>query len=219
MGKYKCVIFDLDGTIANTKPGIINGFKYALGKMGTQYLNAHDDDIIGPSLYDSFSRFYHFSDEKSIEAVKIYRQYYKEKGMYEYELYDGIEELLAKLQANAVTLALATTKYKAFAEQMLAHSNLISYFNCVIGSNEDGSFSSKKELLGYVREFTNHKANECVMIGDRYYDAYGAQLQNMDFVWVKYGYGKEKEFEEIRVKYMASDAREIFDIIMNNENS
>ena len=217
MGKYKCVIFDLDGTIANTKPGIINGFKYALDKMGMQYLDVHDDDIIGPSLYDSFSRFYHFSDEKAIEAVKIYRQYYIEKGMYEYELYDGIEELLSKLQANNVALALATTKYKAFAEKMLSYSHLIDYFSCVIGSNEDGSFSSKKELLGYVIEYTNHKANECIMIGDRYYDAYGAQLHQMDFVWAKYGYGKEKEFEDIRVKYTVSNPHEIFDIVMSNE--
>lgn len=218
MGKYKCVIFDLDGTIANTKPGIINGFKYALSCMGVNYLHEYDNDIIGPSLFDSFSRFYNFSEEKSNEAVRIYRKYYIDKGMFEYTLYGGIKELISRLKENGMTLALATTKYKQFAEKMLEHSDLTQYFNCIIGSNEDGSFSSKNELLDYVIRCTNCSAGDCLMVGDRFYDAYGAQQHKMDFVWAKYGYGKKEEFKNIKVKFIVSNAAEIFDIVMSNKN-
>lgn len=218
MGKYRCVIFDLDGTIANTKPGIINGFKYALSSMGINYLHEYDNDIIGPSLFDSFSRFYNFSEEKSNEAVRIYRKYYIDKGMFEYKLYGGIKELISTLKENGITLALATTKYKQFAEKMLEHSDLTQYFNCIIGSNEDGSFSSKNELLDYVIQCTNCSAGDCLMVGDRFYDAYGAQQHKMDFVWAKYGYGKKEEFENIKVKFIVSNAAEIFDIVMSNKN-
>lgn len=215
MGRYKCVIFDLDGTIADTKKGIINGYKYAAEEMGFKYLKAYDNDIIGPSLYDSFTRFYKFSDDKAKEAVELYRKYYIDKGYLEYDLYNGIKELIIDLKNNKISVALATTKYKSFAELMLKNSKIYEYFTCVAGSNADGSLSGKKELLEYVMMNTGYAPSDCVMIGDRFYDAAGANEVGMDFIRAGFGYGNDEEFAGFKVDYTAETANGIFKIVIN----
>ncbi|NMC57036.1 MAG: HAD hydrolase-like protein [Eubacteriaceae bacterium] len=215
MGRYKCVIFDLDGTVADTKKGIINGYKYAAKEMGFKYLKAYDNDIIGPSLYDSFTRFYKFSDDKAKEAVELYRIYYKDKGFLEYDLYDGIKNLIFNLKHNGISIALATTKYKDFAELMLRNSGIYEYFTCVAGSNADGSLSGKKELLEYVMANTKYLPSDCVMVGDRFYDAAGANEVGMDFIRAGYGYGKDEEFDCLKVDYTVVTANDILKIVIN----
>lgn len=215
MGRYKCVIFDLDGTVADTKKGIINGYKYAASEMGFKYLTAYDNDIIGPSLYDSFTKFYKFTDNKAKAAVDLYRKYYQDKGYLEYDLYDGIKELIISLRNNGISVALATTKYRDFAELMLKNSAIYEYFNCVAGSNADGSLSGKKELLQYVMNKTGYISADCVMVGDRFYDAEGANEVGMDFIRAGFGYGKDEEFAGFEVFCTARSANDIFKIVIN----
>lgn len=215
MSRYKCVIFDLDGTIADTKQGIINGYKYAAAQMGFKYLKTYDNDIIGPSLYDSFTKFYKFSDDKAKEAVDLYRKYYREKGYLEYNLYDGVKKLIIDLKHNGMSISLATTKYKYFAELMLKNSEIYEYFDCVAGSNADGSLSGKKELLEYVMIKTGYSSDNCVMVGDRFYDAVGANQVEMDFISAGYGYGKDEEFKGLKIDYTVSKAYDILKIVIN----
>lgn len=215
MGRYKCVIFDLDGTIADTKKGIINGYKYAAAEMGFKYLKEYDNDIIGPSLYDSFTRFYKFSHDRAKAAVELYRKYYIDKGYLEYNLYDGVRELIINLKNSGLSVALATTKYKNFAELMLKNSKIYEYFTCVAGSNADGSLSGKKELLQYVMNKTGYASADCVMVGDRFYDAAGANEVGMDFIRAGFGYGNDEEFAGYKVYFTAKSANDIFKIVIN----
>lgn len=215
MGRYKCVIFDLDGTIADTKKGIINGYKYAAANMGFTYLKTYDNDIIGPSLYDSFTKFYKFSSDTANKAVELYRKYYSDKGYLEYDLYDGIKKLIIDLKNNGISIALATTKYKDFAELMLKKSEIFEYFALTAGSNADGSLSGKKELLEYVLINTGYSSSQCVMVGDRFYDAVGAYEVGMDFIRAGFGYGKDEEFFGLKVDYTAAKASDIYKIVIN----
>jgi len=215
MGKYKCIIFDLDGTIADTKKGIINGFCYAANEMGFKYLKEYESDIIGPSLYYSFSKFYGLSEQDSNEAVNLYRKYYRQKGLYEFVLYEGIKKLLSDLKRKNISVALATTKYKDFAELMIKKSGIYDCFDFIAGSNEDGTLSDKKDLLTHVMLKTGYEAFDCIMTGDRLYDAKGAEQVKMDFIWAQYGYGKKEEFEGIKIDYTVNCVPDFYDIVIN----
>ena len=110
MKKYTTILFDLDGTLTDPGEGIINSVEYALNKFGITV----DDKkslakFIGPPLLVSFSTYYGFDEEKSRKAIEIYREYYKDKGINECKLFDGIRELLESLKNAGYEIALATS--------------------------------------------------------------------------------------------------------------
>lgn len=209
MRQYECVIFDLDGTLADTKAGIVGGFLYAAKKTGFAYLPQYENAIIGPSLINSFRHLYGLAEDRAQEAVKNYRSYYAQKGMFDYSLYEGIEDLLKQLKAAGCTLAVATTKYQKYAFLILEDCKLLSYFDCIAGSNEDGSRAGKTELLADVMNQTGYTARQCVMIGDKHHDGQGAAYHKMDFVWAKYGYGNDEEMKDILIAFTAGSVEEL----------
>ena len=117
---YQTVLFDLDGTLTDPGAGITNSVAYALEKYGI-----HNTDrsqlykFIGPPLRDSFGQFYGFSKEQAEEATAYYREYYKDKGIYENRLYQGIPEVLQMLADAGATLLVATSKPEQFACRIL----------------------------------------------------------------------------------------------------
>ena len=96
--KYKYILFDLDGTITESGPGIMNSVEYALNKMNRE---VGDRDtlkkFIGPPLTESMEKYYGMSEEEALLGVKYYREYYHDKGIYENRVYDGLEEVLKKI--------------------------------------------------------------------------------------------------------------------------
>jgi len=142
--------------------------------------------------------------------VRQYRAYYAKQGMFEYSLYNGIEELIKTLRAQSKILAVATTKYRKYALLMLQESKLLSYFDYVAGSNEDGSNAGKNELLAEVMKNTACSAAQCVMIGDKHHDGQGAAHYHIDFIWAKYGYGQQSEMKDIPIKLVAENVNDIY---------
>ena len=141
---YQNLLFDLDGTLTDPGIGITNSVAYALEKYGIK-----TDDrtqlykFIGPPLQDSFAEFYGFSQEEAKMAVQYYREYYKEKGIFENKLYDGMEHLLQSLCEAGKKLFVATSKPEAFAIQILKYFSLNQYFTYIAGSNMDGTRDRK----------------------------------------------------------------------------
>ncbi len=172
LGKYKVILFDLDGTISDPKIGITKSVQYALKKM-----NIDEPDIdqlehfIGPPLRLSFEESYGFTPDQSMQAIGYYRERFEEKGMYENTLYDGIRELLATLKEQGYVLAIATSKPTVFAEEILRYFKLQHYFNFIGGSNLDETRSFKWEVIEYVmQQFEQYTPKQFIMIGDRKYD-------------------------------------------------
>ena len=122
---YDYFLFDLDGTIVDSGLGITNSVMYSLKKW-----NIDEPDrkklyrFVGPPLYESYEKFYGFSKEDARKAVDVYREYYSEKGVLEYELYDGISDVLRQLKTRGKTVILATSKPEIFAKKILNHSKL-----------------------------------------------------------------------------------------------
>lgn len=216
MGKYKVILFDLDGTLSDPKVGITKSVQYALKEMGIIEPDIDKlDCFIGPPLQVSFTKYYNFDEVKTLKAIDLYREKYKEKGMFENELYSDIPLLLKSLKEQGLTLVVATSKLTIFAEQILKYFNIDHYFQLIVGSNLDGTRTSKTEIIQYIlKKYKEHNLSNFIMIGDRKYDIIGANNTEIDSIGVAYGYGSYEELSQSNPTYIAQNVNQLKDILM-----
>ena len=215
--KYKYILFDLDGTLTDPKEGITKSVQYALKKYDILIENLDLlENFIGPPLKDSFMEYYNFSEEQAFQAIEYYREYFKEKGMFQNKVYAHMEELLSNLKKLGLTLIVATSKPTVFAEEILRHFNLDIYFDQVIGSNLDGTRTKKGEVISFILDkYKVINFEEVLMIGDRKHDIIGANENNIDSIGVIYGYGSEEEFKKAKATYILENVTDIFKQIIS----
>ena len=142
------VLFDFDGTLFDTGEGILRSVQYALEGFGIHETDtARLRKFVGPPLLDSFSELYAMTPEQAQAAVARYRERYLPVGIYECTLYPGIPELLERLRAHGFRIAVATGKPTPLARTILQRFDMERLFDCVIGSEYDGSRSTKAEVV------------------------------------------------------------------------
>jgi len=209
--KYDYFLFDLDGTITDPGIGITNSVMYALEKFGITVTDRSQlYKFIGPPLSVSFPKYYGFNEEETKSAIQYYRQTYRDKGIFECNLYEGIEEVLRKLKESGKKVILATSKPQEFAIQILEHFNIDKYFDVVAGSGLDGNRDTKAEVIEYALNLAGvDNIKRAVMIGDREQDIEGARINNLDSVGVLYGYGSRSEHEEAGADYIIESIDEL----------
>ncbi|MFC4322904.1 HAD family hydrolase [Litchfieldia salsa] len=214
MKKYKIVLFDLDGTLTDPKEGITKSIQYALEKMGIEELDLEKlTRYIGPPLQETFSRGYKMDDDEVKKAIDFYRERFKEIGMFENKLYHNIPQLLNSL-AKDYTLVVATSKPTVFSETILNHFNLDHYFDLIVGSNLDGTRSSKTEIIQYILDkYDKHPLGDFIMIGDRKHDLIGAKNTGIDSIGVTYGYGSVEELKSSNPNYLVNEVIDIETVI------
>lgn len=213
----KHILFDLDGTLTESAPGIINSAKYALHQMG---YSIPDDAIlekfVGPPLLESFSKHCGMDEASAKEALRLYRVYFREKGMFENSLYENIPELLEKLCARGFTVNLATSKPEEFAVQILKHFGIYKYFSGICGASMDGSFHEKADVIGKLISDMGYAPEDCVMVGDRKHDVLGASAWGIMCIGVVYGYGGREELEKAGADLIAESTTELEKILLND---
>jgi phosphoglycolate phosphatase len=216
MGESKIILFDLDGTLSDPKVGITKSVQYALGKLGIMEANLDKlECFIGPPLQVSFAEFYDFSEEKSQKAIDFYRERFKQKGMYENELYPNIPLLLKSLKEEGFTLIVATSKPTVYSEQILKYFHIDHYFDLVVGSNLDGSRTSKTEIIQYIIEqYKDKRLDNFIMVGDRKHDMIGAKNVGIDSIGVTYGYGSFEEISQSKPTHIVHSVDQLRDILM-----
>lgn len=205
--QYQHVLFDLDGTITDPKEGITNSVKYALASFGIEVNDIRSlYPFIGPPLKTSFKEFYHFTEENAEVAIIKYREYFSKKGIFENEIYNGIDLFLHTLSQKGMKLYLATSKPEPFARQIIEYFKLDTYFCFIGGSTFDSSRSEKEDVIRYVLE-ENQIADlsNVVMVGDRKYDMIGAKKNGIHAIGVLYGYGDEEELQKAGADQIAAD--------------
>lgn len=215
--KYRYILFDLDGTLTDPKTGITKAVAYALDKMGYSYVDLNDlTKFIGPPLYDSFSDYYQMDLEQVKQAIDYYREYFKEKGIFENEIYEGIRDLLIELKINGCVLAVATSKPTVFAEIIIKYFNLDPYFDIIVGSNLDGTRVKKGEVIAYTLEQLNVRdTNNTIMVGDREHDIFGANQNGLDSIGVEYGYGSKEELEEAGATFVVNSVEALATLLIS----
>ena len=213
----KYVLFDLDGTLTDSGPGIINSAIYALGKFGITIKDRKElFPFIGPPLSESFRDLFGIPEEQIPLAIKYYREDYNVKGIYENEPYEGIRETLEKLCEMGLKLIIATSKPDCLAEVVLNHFDLAKYFTYVSGAVKDVR-STKEEVIKHALEYNNITSlDEVIMVGDRKFDVIGARQNNIPVIAALYGgYASDDEFIITKPDYLASNPLEIVKIIQN----
>ena len=208
------ILFDLDGTLTDPALGITNAVSYALKHYGIDEDYQNLLRFIGPPLVDSFMEYYGFDQEKAQEAIVYYREYFSDKGMYENEVYNGMENLLAALKDKGYILAVATSKPEEFAKKILDHFHLSHYFTEICGATMDSSRSKKGDVIAYaLNQLKISNPNTAIMVGDRQHDIVGAHQNQLKAIGVLYGYGDEAEMKEYQADYIAKDLKELMDIL------
>ncbi|GAA0177497.1 HAD family hydrolase [Clostridium sediminicola] len=209
---YKHILFDLDGTLTDSKYGIIKSIQYALSKEGIEQVELKDlQKFVGPPLKESFMEYYSFDEETAERAIDNFREYFKDKGIFENEVYIGIPELLSYLKNKGYCISIATSKPTIFAKKIIKHFKLEKYFLKIVGSNLDGTRTSKGEVIEYLlKELDVKNTDKIVMIGDRKHDVLGAKMNNLHSIGVAYGYGCIEELESAGANYIVESIDELY---------
>lgn len=205
MKDYTHILFDLDGTIIDSAPGIIAAVLYTFQQYNIEIKDQSSlIKFIGPPLLSTFQSFVEIDSPE--EAIAHFRTYYTQQGMFEGIPYVGIEDLLNALKSKDLKLVLATSKPEVFAKKILKHFHLAHYFDFVGGASLDETRTDKAEVIAYVLEQIGvEEIDQCLMIGDRHHDITGAITNHMDAVGVLYGYGSEEELQLAGARYIVKD--------------
>jgi phosphoglycolate phosphatase len=192
MTRQTLILFDLDGTLTDPKPGITGSIQYALERLGETV--PHADDLewtIGPPLRLNFVRL--VGEERADEGVRLYRERFGDTGLFENKLIEGIPALLQALKDQGHRLVVATSKPHVFATRIVSHFNLDRYFSFVYGSELDGTHVDKRDLLRHIRVQESLHSDRTVMVGDREHDVHGAKAIDIPAIGVRWGYGSDEE--------------------------
>ncbi len=211
------IFLDLDGTITDSREGIINCFEYALNYFGIEVGNRADlEQFIGPPLEQSFREGFGFDKEKAEQAVAKYRERFVPIGLYENLVYDGMEDALQKLKEAGKVLIVATSKPEYMAKKILAHFGLDGYFDDICGSDDDQNRSKKDEVIRYaLKKHGISNVDDVLMVGDRKFDVIGAAECGLKCMGVLYGYGDREELEAAGAAYIAETVEDMAQIIVS----
>jgi phosphoglycolate phosphatase len=211
------IFLDLDGTITNPAEGITKCFEYALNHFGIEVESrAQLEQFIGPPLRKSFMEGFGFEEEQAIEAVAKYRERFGPIGMFENEVYPGMEQALQSLKEAGKVLIVATSKPEHMAKKILAHFNLDGYFDDICGSCDDSNRNEKDEVIRYALE--KHGIvdfDDVLMVGDRKFDVIGAAKCGLKCMGVLYGFGDRDELEQAGAAYIAETVEDMARIIVS----
>ncbi len=205
------ILFDLDGTLTDPGLGITNSVMYALRKYGMEVPPRQElYSFIGPPLKQSFMRWCGFDEAEGEQAVKYYREYYRDKGLLENEVYDGIEDMLKALREKGKRLAVATSKPEEFAIRILEHFGLSQYFEVIAGDTLDFKRNTKADVIASALERLGvTDRSGVIMVGDREHDVIGAKAQDLPCIGVLFGYGSQEELEAAGAKHIAQTPADV----------
>jgi phosphoglycolate phosphatase len=205
------IYFDLDGTLTDPKAGITRSIQYALGKLDREV--PPEDELtwcIGPPLRASLAKLLG-SDDLADKALSLYRERFADIGIFENEIYPGIEDTLSVLTEQGRRLFVATSKPSVYAERIIDHFKLRVYFERVFGSELDGRRSDKTDLLSYALQTMRVDPAQSMMIGDRSHDMIGARNNGMTAVGVLYGYGSKEELLDAGAHHICATPQRLLD--------
>jgi phosphoglycolate phosphatase len=207
------VLFDLDGTLTDSKPGIVNSTRYALRRYNETVDTAPIveptslDFMLGPPLRESFAKFVEPSQVETL--VRFYLERYRPIGVFENSVYDGIRQALEDLRALGFRLFVATSKNETDARRIVDHYDLARFFDGVYGAELHGTRANKKELIAHVVKRHDIDPRLAAMIGDREHDAIGARAGGVWAIGALWGYGSREELSKAGANPLLESPSEI----------
>lgn len=194
---WTCVLFDLDGTITDSAPGITSSLATTFATLGLPVPSpAQLVEYVGPPLLESLQEFAGLTEQQARDALVVYRADYHENGAFDSAVFPGIRGLLTRLHAAGIPLAVATSKPEFQATRILEHFDLAQYFDVITGASEDESLSAKADVVAEDLRRLGERGVDLahtVMVGDRSFDVEGATENGLPTILVEWGYGSPAE--------------------------
>ena len=185
----KYVIFDLDGTLLDTKEGILLSVEHTVRELGYGELTLEQKlSFIGPPVQVSLKRIYGLDDIQAQHGAGVFREFYKDRALLKAKPYEGIYDLCGALKDKGIRMAVATYKREDYAVRLLKHYDFDKYCDPMHGADNNNVLKKEDIIMMCVNEM-GAKKEECVLIGDTDNDAKGAMEAGIPFVAVTYGFG------------------------------
>jgi phosphoglycolate phosphatase len=220
MRRYDAVLFDFDGTVADTGEGILNSLRFAFLDQGDPVPDLSDlRKFIGPPIYYSFTAFYGVPEERVADYIKSYRARYRQTGVYECVLYPGMRETLQALRRHGVKVGIASSKPESLIYEVMRHLAVTELFDAVTGTAVDDSrHASKTELIeDCLAKLGVTDRTRALMVADRLYDLDGAAGAGVDGCGALFGYGSEAEFRAHNAKFMIAQPPALLPIVFGDK--
>ncbi len=215
---FKNAFFDLDGTLADSREGILKCLRYSMTRLERSC--PADPDLqhyIGVPLRIIYKELLNTADSALIEkAVSLYRERYEPTGIYEQFIYPGIPDLLEALQKASIAAYVVTAKAEASAKIIIRHFQLDRWFKGVYGPGLDGRLDNKSELVRSVLRDLKINPAETVMVGDKKEDILAGQTNGLKTIWVAYGFGSPSELNGLTPDYICHTPEDIRNILVKN---
>lgn len=216
MQQYQTILFDLDGTLTDSAPGILNSVRHACGKLQLEIPDeATLHRFLGPPLPASFRDYLHLDEADTSRAVAAFREYYPDKGIFENEVYPGIPALLKDLKGAGRMVVMATSKPEVFARRIMEHFSLDGYFDAICGATIDETRTDKGDVIAYALQtagITN--LEKVVMVGDREHDVKGAARNGLPCIGAVYGYGSAAELTAAGAVALADTVEDLHNLLL-----
>lgn len=193
------VLFDLDGTLTDSAPGMLASIRHAMDSLGLEQPSPEVlHSFLGPPLAVSFGQTLGLGEAGVTRAIAAYRERYHDVGLFENSVYPDVPETLQALTGQGLVLAVATSKPTVSATRILERFGLADSFTWIGGALLDRSRDSKAAVIAHVldelRGLGAWEADRAiVMVGDREHDVLGARAHGIDTIGVLWGYGSQAE--------------------------
>lgn len=211
--KYEVAIFDVDGTVLNTREGVLASAVEAIEQHGKPMPDAATlRSFIGPPIQDSFAKTYGLDKEEADAMAATFREIYKGDNLIKAEPYEGIYTLMEELLNRGIKIAIATYKRQDYTERILKHFSFDKYTQILNGSDFEGKLKKVDIIKKCMEDLDIHDPKRCVMIGDSWHDSNGAKQLGMDFIGVTYGFDFKTE-EDVMAGYAIGSADQAMDIL------
>lgn len=212
---YKYVLFDLDGTLTDSKDGIINSVAYALEKMGESTEDRLDQHtVVGPPLLTTFEEVYGFSPEKARRTYAYFQERYSTIGKFENRAFDGIVPMLKTMKEAGIRSFVATSKPQVHAEAICQKFGIAPYVDAIAGPAVGGTDTKADVMRRILDGLGPLQPGDAVMVGDRRFDVIGAHELGLPVIYVTYGYGNEAERKAFRPEYTADTVAALSQLLL-----
>jgi phosphoglycolate phosphatase len=215
---YSTILFDVDGTLCDPGPSLIESAWYALARLG---IEENDESnlrrFVGPPLEHSFRDYYGLDAATTDKAVGFFREKLVNDGIHLYKPYEGVAGLLAELRQSGKTLGVVTSKIDHIAKPVLDNADLTQYFGAICTQQAHQVVHKEDILQQALAELHVTDTQKAVMIGDRKHDVEAAKVHGVDSIGVLWGYGSADELRSAGATHIVQDVPQLQNLLLSKE--
>lgn len=209
----KAIIFDLDGTLIDSKLSIYECFLKITYKLAPDRAYYAEKAIIGPPLKTTASEILGSKHKDKLNRfIELFIQMHDERIIYNTKPYEGVDDILRLMYEKKIPLAIATNKREIPTLKLMEFFKWNDYFNIILCSDSNKIFRTKDEMIKNIISENQAYAN-CYFIGDTISDYQAAVKNDLDFILANYGYESKENIKNIKNIKNINSFREIIDTL------